>query len=206
MSVRVKICGITSVADALACVDAGADAVGLNLVPASRRCVTEEEAIVITRAVGARSLVVLVVADLRPAAMAELLKRVGAGCLQLHGDEAPRALLPLLPHAYKAVRIASAQDVARARAYPGEYLLVDAKVRGELGGTGASFDWGLVAALAQERKLVLAGGLTPENVAAAIRIVHPDCVDVASGVEAPGDPRTKDLARVRAFLTAAREA
>ena len=200
----IKICGITSARDALACVEEGANAIGVNLVPSSKRRVTEEGALEIVRAVGDRAQVVLVTADLDAAANASLRRRVGAGCLQLHGDEAPEVLAPLLPHAYKAVRIGGPDDVVAARAFPGEYLMVDAKVAGALGGTGTAFDWHLVAGLARERKLVLAGGLTPDNVGAAMEIVGPDCVDVASGVEIPGAPGHKDMARVRAFVRAVR--
>jgi phosphoribosylanthranilate isomerase len=99
------------------------------------------------------------------------------------------------------MRSAAAADVERARTYGGGYILVDAKVEGSLGGTGATFDWGLVAAIARERHLALAGGLDADNVARAVREVRPFCVDVASGVErAPGK---KDLAKVRAFIEAA---
>ena len=109
----------------------------------------------------------------------------------------------LLPHAYKAIRIANADDVATARHYRGDYILVDAKVDGALGGTGVAFDWNLVRDLARERHLTLAGGLTPENVGRAIRLVNPYCVDVASGVEQPGNPRRKSAARVTEFIEAA---
>ena len=201
---RIKICGITSVSDALLCADAGADAIGVNLVPSSQRRVTESVAREIVEAVGRRALVVLVTADLDAAANASLRDRLGAGCLQLHGSEAPEVLRPLLPHAYKAARIGGPDDVEAARAFPGEYLMVDAKVPGALGGTGTAFDWILVAKLATERKLVLAGGLTPDNVAGAVALVAPDCVDVASGVEVTGAPREKDAARVHAFVAAVR--
>jgi phosphoribosylanthranilate isomerase len=122
--------------------------------------------------------------------------------VQLHGDETAGDVAALLPHAYKAVRIGGADDVAVAESMPGEYLMVDARVAGSLGGTGHTFDWTLVTGLARRRKLTLAGGLTPENVRAAIELAHPWCVDVASGVESA--PRVKDMARVRAFVDAAR--
>jgi phosphoribosylanthranilate isomerase len=134
--------------------------------------------------------------------MKALREETGVGCLQLHGDESADDVTGLLPHAYKAVRVASAADVRRAEAMPGEYVMVDAKVGSALGGTGHTFDWDLVIDLARRRRIVLAGGLTPENVGEAIRRVRPWCVDVASGVEvAPG---VKDMARVRAFVDAAR--
>jgi phosphoribosylanthranilate isomerase len=199
---RIKICGVTTAEDAIACADLDADAVGVNFVPSSPRCVNEETARSIVRAVGERLLVVAVVADLGVERMRALRDSTGVGCLQLHGGEAAADVTALLPHAYKAVRVAGPDDVALAEAMPGDYVMVDARVEGALGGTGRTFDWSLVVALARKRKLVLAGGLTPENVAAAVAAVHPWCVDVASGVEkAPG---VKDLAKVRAFVGAVR--
>jgi phosphoribosylanthranilate isomerase len=202
---HVKICGVTSAAQAVACAEAGASAIGVNFVPTSPRRVDVATARGIARAVRAaspRTLVVGVVADLDVSAMRALRDDAELGCLQLHGDEPPEALAALLPHAYKALRIGDASDVARADAYGGDHILVDAKVAGALGGTGARFDWQLVAALARARKVTLAGGLTPENVAEAVRIVRPFCVDVASGVER-GAPGVKDMDRVRAFIAAA---
>lgn len=206
MTTRVKICGVTSIADALLCVDAGADAIGLNFIHASPRHVDVDTAKEIVRAVRDRALVVGVVADMGVAMMETLVRGVGLGCLQLHGDERPEDLEPLLPHAYKALRVADASDVARAAAYGGAHLLVDAKVPGALGGTGRTFDWALVTSLARARKLTLAGGLGPENVAEAIRVVSPYCVDVASGVEMAGEPRRKDPDKVLAFVTNATSA
>jgi phosphoribosylanthranilate isomerase len=206
MTVHVKICGITNVDDALAAADAGASAIGLNFVPASPRCIHDEnvarDIVAAIAASKAKVLVVGVVADLPLAEMIAQRDRVGLGCLQLHGDEPNASLLALLPHAYKAVRIRDANDVAHARAFGGEHLLVDAFVPGTLGGTGKQVDFALVAPLAKERKLTLAGGLTKDNVGAAIAAVHPFCVDVASGVES--SPGKKDHALVRAFISAAR--
>jgi phosphoribosylanthranilate isomerase len=137
-------------------------------------------------------------------AMRALLATAELECLQLHGEESAGTLATLLPHAYKAVRVATADDVAAARTFGGVYVLVDARVEGSLGGTGATFDWSLVQELARERKLTLAGGLNAANVGDAIRTVEPYCVDVASGVErAPG---VKDPERVRAFFAAVRAA
>jgi phosphoribosylanthranilate isomerase len=199
---RVKICGVTSEGQAYACVDAGADAIGVNLVSSSVRRVDEETARAIVRAVGTRVLVVAVVAGRTVDAMRALREATGVGCLQLHGDERPEDVAALLPHAYKAVGIAGPEDVTRAEAMPGQYVMVDAKVAGALGGTGRSFDWGLVVGLAARRRLVLAGGLMAENVGEAIRQVRPWCVDVASGVES--SPGVKDMTKVRAFVDAVR--
>ena len=201
---RIKICGVTSASDASACVAAGADAVGVNFVASSARRVDVDTARAVVRAVGERALVVAVVAGQSADSLRALRDTTGIGCLQLHGDEPPGDVEALLPHAYKAVRVADAKDVARAEAMPGEYVMVDAKVGHALGGTGHTFDWSLVVELAGRRRVVLAGGLTPENVGEAIRRVRPWCVDVASGVESA--PGVKDMARVRAFIEAVRAA
>ncbi|MGO9839303.1 MAG: phosphoribosylanthranilate isomerase [Polyangiaceae bacterium] len=199
---RIKICGVTSVEQALACVEAGADALGVNFVASGARRVDSGIAAAVARAVGDTALVVGVVAAMTVDEMRALRDRTGVGCLQIHGGARPADVEALLPHAYAAVGVATIEDVVRARAMPGEFVMVDAKVDGALGGTGHSFDWSLAIELAKERKVVLAGGLTPANVASAIRAVRPWCVDVASGVErAPGD---KDLAKVRAFVEAVR--
>jgi phosphoribosylanthranilate isomerase len=201
---RIKICGVTTAEQATACVALGADAVGINLVASSRRRVDPAKAQEIARAVGDRTLTVLVVAGLGVEAMRSLRAEIGAGCLQLHGDESAADVAALLPHAYKAVRVADARDVAIADSMPGEYVLVDANVPGMLGGTGQRVDPGLVVDLAARRRLVLAGGLDPTNVADAVQRVKPWCVDVASGVESA--PGVKDLVKVKAFIDAVRGA
>ncbi|MGZ3418424.1 MAG: phosphoribosylanthranilate isomerase [Polyangiales bacterium] len=202
--IHVKVCGITSVEDARACVAAGVSSIGLNFVPSSPRVVDVATARAIAASVDV--LVVGVVADLSVEEMLSLRKEANLGCLQLHGDEPPAALEPLLPHAYKAIRVGDEADVARADLYPGEHVLCDAKVEGVLGGTGKRVDPALVASLARRRKLTLAGGLTPGNVESAARAVRPFAVDVASGVERAGDPRRKDHEAIRAFVEAVRRA
>jgi phosphoribosylanthranilate isomerase len=205
--VHVKICGLRTAGDAADAVSLGASAIGLNFVGASPRLVDAARAREIgraARALGSPVMVVGVVADMSVEAMRALVREAELDCLQLHGDEPEETVSALLPHAYKAVRIATAGDVDRARRYPGEHILVDAKVEGALGGTGETFDWDLVGALARERKVTLAGGLHAGNVAAAVRAIRPYCVDVASGVErAPGE---KDRDKVRAFMDAVRNA
>ncbi|HEX8794114.1 MAG TPA: phosphoribosylanthranilate isomerase [Polyangiaceae bacterium] len=201
---RVKICGITTLEQAWTCVELGVDAIGVNLVESSPRRVDETLAARIAREVGDRVLVVAVVANRSVAALREIRAATGVGCLQLHGDEPPADVAALLPHAYKAVRVGASADVAAADAMPGDYVMVDARVEGALGGTGRTVDWALVAPLAKRRKLVLAGGLTPENVRGAIAAVRPWCVDVASGVESA--PGVKDAGQLAAFVRAARGA
>lgn len=199
---RVKICGVTSTEQAVACVDRGADAIGVNFVPSSPRCIDVAAARAIVRAVGSRVLVVAVVADMTVEQMQSLRTETGAVCLQLHGDETPGAVGALLPHAYKAIRVATIEDVASAQKMPGDYVMVDAKVSGALGGTGRTFDWSLVTGLAGQRRLVLAGGLNAANVGSAIALVRPWCVDVSSGVES--SPGVKDLVKVEDFVRSVR--
>lgn len=205
---HVKICGVTNIDDALAAALLGASAIGVNFVTSSPRKIDVARAKAIAEAVhaakGTRVQVVGVVANLSVDDMRALVRDAALDCLQLHGDETPDVLSPLLPHAYKAIRIATAADAERAATYPGEHLLVDAKVEGVLGGSGATFDWSLVTGLAKTKKLTLAGGLTPDNVASAVAAVRPYCVDVASGVES--SPGVKDREKMRAFILAARGA
>jgi phosphoribosylanthranilate isomerase len=205
MSLWVKICGITNAEDARVALDAGADAIGVNLIASSRRAVDIATARRLREAIGKRAEVVAVVADLDARELEELRDRTGIRSLQLHGSESPEELARLGSDAYKAVRVAEASDVDAARDYGGSRLLVDAKVPGELGGTGQSFDWSLVTELAKARSLVLAGGLTPDTVAEAVRFVQPYGVDTASGVEG-ADPRRKDPEKVARFVRAARGA
>jgi phosphoribosylanthranilate isomerase len=199
---RIKICGVRTPGDARACVDAGVDAIGVNFVPSSPRCVDAEAARAIVREVGGGALVVGLVAGMPLDAILALRDATGVGCLQVHGDDGAAVVGALLPHAYASVPVATAEDAARAAAMPGDYVMVDSKVAGALGGTGHAFDWSLVVELAKKRRVVLAGGLTPANVGRAIAQVHPWCVDVASGVESA--PGVKDAEKVKAFVAAAR--
>jgi phosphoribosylanthranilate isomerase len=199
-----KVCGVTRTEDAVFAVDAGAHAIGVNLVPTSARRVDVSVARRIAEAVADRALVVAVVADLSVREMKSVRDSTGIEWLQLHGNESAETLREVLPHAFKAVRIGGASDVALANSFDGERLLVDAKVTGHLGGTGATFDWTLVRGLSKSRHVILAGGLTPENVREAIRVVAPWGVDVASGVER--EPGIKDPMKVLAFIEAVRGA
>lgn len=204
MSVWVKICGITRVEDAELAVDAGADAVGLNLVPGSPRRVERALAEAVVTCCRGRVEVVGVIADLGLDEARRLRDELGLDALQLHGDEPPELLAALLPAAFKAVRVGSALDAEEAARFAGERLLLDAKVAGQLGGTGRRVDPEWVCGLARRRRVILAGGLTPGNVAAAVRAVAPWGVDVASGVESASG--VKAAALVRAFVREARRA
>jgi phosphoribosylanthranilate isomerase len=202
----VKVCGVTRLEDVEAALAAGADAIGVNLVPGTRRYVEPDVALPLLRAVTGRALSVLVVAQRELSELFELLDRLDPDQLQLHGDEPAAWLEALGARAFKALRIGDDADVELARTFPGHPLLVDAKVDNVLGGSGHRVDWSLVAPLARTRPLVLAGGLTPDNVTQAVRAVSPWAVDVASGVEADGDARRKDPDKLRRFFSAARAA
>jgi len=201
---RVKICGLTREDDALCCVEAGADALGLNFWPGTPRCIDVATARRIVDAVGSRVLTVGVFVDASEEQITDIRERTGIVCVQLHGSESPELVSRFLPHAYKALRVRDEASIDEARRFPGEHILLDAYVAGQPGGTGHTFNWRLAAALARERKVTLAGGLHPGNVAEAIAAVDPFCVDVASGVER--SPGVKDPDAVAAFIRAARAA
>jgi phosphoribosylanthranilate isomerase len=204
----IKICGITNVEDALLAARAGADALGLNFVRSSKRVIDRVTAAHISDALGGKVELVAVVADRSARELEDLRSETGIRWLQLHGREPPEDLELVLPEAYKAIAIGNASDVQRAQEYGGDRLLLDAKstVPGELGGTGHRFDWSLAVPLSARRDLIVAGGLDPDNVGDAVRALRPFGVDVASGVELPGNPRQKDAARVFAFVAAVRAA
>jgi len=199
---KVKICGITSVDDAKLAVDAGADAIGVIFWAGSRRVVEVATAQAIVRALPAFVWPVGVFVDATPDQVRDVADAVGLSAVQLHGDELvsdwrhfPRPVLKALPLARYA---ASSWKSARAA------ILIDAIDAGTRGGSGRTVDWTAARDIAVTRPLVLAGGLTPDNVAAAISCVRPWGVDVASGVEQ--SPGVKDAGKVRAFVQAVRRA
>ncbi len=186
------------------CIEAGADAIGLNFWPRSVRHTNVVTARAIVDAVSDRVQTVGVFVDATVAEIREILGETGIGWAQLHGSESPETLAQLLPNAFKAIGVEDGSAISLARSYPGEHLLLDASVPGLPGGTGRTFDWAIAAQVAQERTLTLAGGLHPSNVASAIDAVRPFRVDVASGVETR--PGRKDRALVEAFVAAAKSA
>jgi len=205
----VKVCGITSPADAALAVEAGADAIGFVFWPTSPRRVAAERAAEIARELPEAVLRVGVFVDAPRQEMARVADGVGLDLLQLHGDEPPDALADLSRPVLKAVRFRGdfAQDDARRYVPSAAGILLDTRLPGERlrGGTGVAFEWSLVKGLAERVPfLMLAGGLAPSNVAEAIRAVRPHGVDVSSGVEAA--PGRKDPEKVRAFVEAARTA
>ena len=206
----VKICGITTPADGLLAAEAGADAVGFVFSPLSPRRVDPARAAEVARELPPLVVRVGVFVDATRDEMARTADEVGLDLLQLHGDEPPEALVDLPRRALKAVRVGRGFTEDDALRYEGRVagLVVDTRLVGETampGGTGVPFDWSLVAHLRDRvRFLMLAGGLTPDNVAEAVAAVRPHALDVSSGVERL--PGRKDPARVRAFLDAVRAA
>lgn len=202
----VKICGITSVADALAALACGVDAIGLNFHAGSPRYVALPQAAAIARAIGTRALKVGLFVNASADEINEVDDTIGLDLIQLHGDESPAFCAPWPTRVVKACRVQTAEDVDGLARYAHlRMLLIDAAVAGAYGGTGVRADWRLArAAKRYGVPILLAGGLTPENVADAVRVVMPFGVDVASGVESA--PGRKDAAKMRAFVAAARGA
>jgi phosphoribosylanthranilate isomerase len=203
----VKVCGITSPADGVAAAEAGADAIGMVFWPRSPRTLTVEQARAIGQALPPFVLRVGVFVDAGRDEMARVADAAGLDLLQLHGAESPETFAGLPRRALKAVRVGEGFAPEDALRYEGRAagLLLDARGADAPGGTGRAFDWSLARDVRQRsRFLLLAGGLAPENVRAAIEAVRPDGVDASSRLEAA--PGRKDHARVRAFVAAVRAA
>lgn len=203
--VRSKICGITRIEDALAAVEAGADAIGLVFYGKSPRAVSIEQAAAILQALPPFVTSVGLFVDMPRDELQQLLQRLPLDLLQFHGDESPADCEGHGRHYIKALRVRPGEDVAAAMApYAGARgILLDTFVEGVPGGTGASFDWSLVPENAA-KPIILAGGLDAGNVATAIRQVRPYAVDVSGGVEA--SKGIKDAGKIRAFVRAVRDA
>jgi phosphoribosylanthranilate isomerase len=200
----IKICGITRVADALAAVEAGADAVGFVFYAPSPRAISPADAAAIAAALPKGMCKVGVFVNETVARMAEIRARVGLDCLQLHGDEGPEIALAVPGPVIRAMRGAprDLEEAARLAAYPAAAVLVDGERAGFYGGTGAPASRGTIAAARRARRWILSGGLAPETVAAKIAALAPWGVDVSTGVEhAPG---IKDQNRIAAFVAAVR--
>lgn len=205
MSIKVKICGLTTPQDAEAASQAGADLLGLVFYDRSPRHVTIESASRIARVIPPDVLRVGLFVNPDPQLVTQALTSCGLQMLQFHGDESPEFCRQFGVMTMKAFRVKGADTLAALKQYNTDAWLLDAHVRGKFGGTGQTFDWSLAAQTTQMGKPVfLAGGLTPENVGDAIREVRPYGVDVSGGVEA--SPGRKDPEKVRAFIRAARQA
>jgi phosphoribosylanthranilate isomerase len=202
--VRVKICGITNRDDAMHAAASGADALGFVFYAASSRCVTPEQVWQIVADLPPFVTRVGLFVNEEPERIREIVSVCGLDAVQLHGDESPQDCLALPCRVIKGVRPRTAADLAPLAAFPVSALLVDAAVPGQYGGTGHRADWALAREIVVRHRVILAGGLNPENVAAAVGEVRPYGVDVASGVESR--PGRKDPQKVANFIRMAKEA
>lgn len=203
MSARIKICGITKTADALAAVEAGADALGFIFYEKSPRFVSLQTVAEISKKIPPFTMRVGVFVNAPEDFIRRAMAECGLTMLQFHGDESPEFCLRFGIMSMKAFRVHGPETLAEIPQYQTDAYLLDAYSSTTLGGTGEKFNWSLaVEAQKFGKPIFLAGGLTPENVAEAIRQVRPFAVDVSSGVESV--PGKKDHAKVRAFLAAAK--
>ncbi|HPO15246.1 MAG TPA: phosphoribosylanthranilate isomerase [Candidatus Hydrogenedentes bacterium] len=197
---KVKICGITNLDDALAACEAGADALGFVFAEEAKargRYIDPDEAYHIVRALPPFVTTVAVVVNEPLDRLHRYLAFMDR--VQLHGEELPEMCVQLGERVIKAFRAGPDFSVGRMLTYPAAAYLLDASVAGARGGTGALCDWASArAAVATGKKIILAGGLTPENVAEAVRTVQPYAVDVSGGVESA--PGKKDHERIRKFI------
>jgi len=205
--VLVKICGITNAADARAACEAGANSLGFNFYPKSPRFIAKADAAKIRTQLPAEVEAVGVFVNLPAPEIAELHRELRFNAVQLHGDESPEAVADLARalKVIKAFRVDKNFPMERFAAYPeASAFLLDAAESGQFGGTGQTTDWEAARQAAAAHRIILAGGLTVENIADAIRTVRPYGVDVASGVE--NKPGRKDHGRVREFIQEVRRA
>ncbi len=197
----VKICGITRLTDALHAVQQGATALGFVFWPRSPRYVTPQRAAEIIAEMPSTVTTVGVFVNESVDGIRSVVGQTRLQAVQLHGDEPPAYADGLSWPIFRSVTLDSAVDMAQAWS-PGTTFLLDAADTVRRGGTGVAVDWPRAATLARQQRIVLAGGLTPLNVADAIRTVQPFGVDVSSGVEA--SPGVKDFGKVAQFVTSAR--
>jgi len=198
--VKVKICGITNIDDALHACECGADALGFVFYDRSPRYVTPETAQQIIAKLPPFVTTVGLFVNETPSRIREIADDCGVDVIQLHGDEGPQNCDFTPRRTIKALRVKESLSLAGHEKFQVAALLLDSWVPGTYGGTGETFNWELAAGISRQRPVILAGGLTPENVAAAIQAVHPYGVDVSSGVEAT--PGRKDPKKVAAFIRA----
>jgi phosphoribosylanthranilate isomerase len=206
MSVKVKICGVTNFEDALAAVDAGADALGFMFYERSPRHLSIKVASDIIRQLPPFVSKVGVFVNALEETVRRTVTECGLDTLQFHGDETPEFCGRFPPlKIYKAFRMENIESLRTLPGYQTDAWLLDSFVAGKPGGTGAKFNWDLALESTKlGRPIILAGGLTPENVADAVGKVRPFAVDVSSGVESA--PGRKDQQKMRRFISAAKAA
>jgi len=203
--VRVKICGITTLDDAAAAVDSGADALGFVFFRGSPRYVTPEQAFSIIRELPSFVTTVGVFVDEQPQEIDRIASQACLDIIQLHGNEQPEACC-LARRMVKAIRIKSIDSLDPLRNFKDRVsaFLLDAYAPDTLGGTGLMFNWDIAIEAKQFGRIILAGGLTPENVQHAVRHVRPYAIDVSSGVER--EKGRKDHEKLKLFIDRAKTA
>ncbi len=202
--VKIKICGITNEGDALAAVEAGADALGFVFYQDSPRYITPGDAGRIALSLPPFVTTVGVFVNESPEAVNEYMKEAGLDLAQLHGEETPSVCAQVCRPVIKAVRVKSERDLCVMKSYRVSAFLLDAKVEGLYGGTGERISLETALEAGKYGRIILAGGLDPENVAEAVHRVKPYGVDVSSGVEAA--PGRKDHIKIERFIREAKNA
>jgi phosphoribosylanthranilate isomerase len=201
---RVKICGITTAEDATDAVEAGADALGFVFVPGTPRAVPPEA---VERIVAALPPFIATTGVFVDRPLQEILE-IAALCrlqaIQLHGEEAAEVARSIPVKVIKAIRVKDAESLRLLATYPAHAFLLDAFVEGRPGGTGSVLPWDLAMQVKGQARIILSGGLRPDSVHQAVRLVRPYAVDVSSGVEIR--PGRKDRQKVREFIAAVRRA
>ncbi|MFC2947508.1 phosphoribosylanthranilate isomerase [Virgibacillus sediminis] len=198
---KVKICGIKTVAAAHSAVQAGADFIGFVFAPSKRR-ITPEDAALIAHSLPSQVKTVGVFVNESTENILQIASQVGLDYIQLHGDE-PEQKAAELP--YKVIKAFpfKEEEINRITGYSCDYYLIDSPKGNNRGGNGTTFNWALTEKLPVSRKkTILAGGLTPENIQQAIKMVNPAAVDVSSGVETNGE---KDPTKIRKFIKNAKQ-
>ena len=199
--VRVKICGITNVEDALSAVDYGADALGFIFFDKSPRYVKPEKAKEIISYLPPFMTTVGVFVNEISAKISDIIDFTGINTIQLHGDEPPEACR-IRPRVIKAFRAREFIDLKPLEQYKTSAFLLDTYTADSFGGTGQIFNWDIAIEAKRFGRIILSGGLTPDNIEKAVKMVKPYAVDVSSGVEA--SKGKKDLKKMRAFIEKAK--
>jgi phosphoribosylanthranilate isomerase len=201
---RIKICGTTNLDDALIAVEAGADALGFIFVPNTPRYLHPDEAAKIIEELPPFITTVGLFVNAEQKEIDTIANNCSLDAIQLHGEEPPELCVTLNRRVVKAFRVKDESSLSRLHDYHVRAYLLDTYVKGTMGGTGKVFDWNLAVKAKQYGRIILAGGLNPDNIASAILQVRPYGVDVSSGVEV--SPGRKDPAKIKAFIGAVRAA
>lgn len=202
--VKVKICGITNMEDALAAIEFGADALGFVFYRGSPRYLDPDEAKAIIEKLPSFVTTVGVFVDESIKEMERIADYSGLDIIQLHGDEPPEVCLNLRRRVIKAFRIRDWDSLEPLVRYRVSAYLLDTYTPDKLGGTGEVFNWDIALAAKRFGRIILSGGLTPDNIEMAVRYIMPYGVDVSTGVEMEGNRRKKDHAKMRLFIEVAK--